>query len=167
MRSSRLRAIAIVTVMITSGERALCQQSAASVVHPELHADVIQGSATLVHGGVGLNAAIGTYARLGAVLALGARVDDGAGANRWGTGRLDIFGRFLLDPLRSSRWGLSGGGGVSVLAIPGERTRPYLLALLELEGPRSAGGASPIVGLGLGGGLRLGGGVRWGSVERR
>ena len=140
---------------------ARAQQRAIPVV-PELRADVIASDrATSLEGAVGVEIPFGPYVRVGLL--------GGAGASRERTGssqavgRVDLLGRFLLDPFRQSRLGFSAGAGVSLRAESGDRVRPQLLLVLELEGRRASNGISPSFQLGLGGGVRAGLGLRWSS----
>ena len=72
------------------------------------------------------------------------------------SGRVDAIARFLLDPFREMPLGLSLGGGVSVPYASGDTaTRPYLTAVVDIEG-RRRGGLTPALQLGLGGGARVG-----------
>jgi len=82
-------------------------------------------------------------------------------------GRFDLLVRFLLDPFRQSRYGLSLGGGMSVRAEPGERARPLLLVAVDVEGRRTSSGVVPAVQVGLGGGARIGVILRRGSPGAR
>jgi hypothetical protein len=101
-------------------------------------------------GGVGAFAPMGTYVRVGAVLAAGAsREPSGSRRTARGEGAL----RFQLDPFRERRIGVSVGGGVVARWAEDDKLRPYLLALVDLEG---RGRRSPAVQLALGGGLRVG-----------
>ncbi|MES2178959.1 MAG: hypothetical protein V4550_13955 [Gemmatimonadota bacterium] len=135
-------------------------------VKPEARADLVRtGSRTSLQLGGGVQIPAGYYARVGilgsvAVMANGGRADRG---------RLDVTGRFLLDPFRQSRWGLSAGAGLSIRVPDGidGGPKPYLLAVVDLEGPRSASGISPAFQIGLGGGLRIGAALRWGGVRAR
>jgi hypothetical protein len=107
----------------------------------------------------------GTYVRVGILAGAGATIED-EGTSR-AAGRVDVLARFLIDPFRQARWGLSAGAGVSLRADPGDRVRPRLLLALDLEGRRSRGGVSPSIQLGLGGGVRGGLGVRWSGRSAR
>ena len=73
------------------------------------------------------------------------------------TGRAEIVGRFLLDPLYEHRWGPYVAGGLGVAA------HPYVLVLLGLEGPR-LGRVTPALEAGLGDGVRLGFALRRSQV---
>ncbi len=80
---------------------------------------------------------------------------------------MDVIGRFLLDPFQQMRWGLSVGGGLSVLAARGDRLRPVLAVAADLERRRTSPGIAPAFQLGLGGGVRAGMALRWGTVRTR
>jgi hypothetical protein len=119
---------------------------------------VLDGRGTAVQGGAGVQIPIGVYVRVGVIGGLGTRwIDDEARLD----GRVDVLTRFLLDPFRQSRWGLSAGAGVSVHATSGENVQPDLLVALDLEGPRNSHGFSPAFQVGFGGGFRGGIGLRW------
>jgi hypothetical protein len=131
----------------------------------ELRVDaIVADSVTAVQGGIGVQIPAGYYARIGIDGALGADITNGHSEL---SGRLDLLARFLFDPFRQSRWALSGGGGVSLRAREGSNVRPYLVAVLDLEGPRSSSGVAPAFQLGLGGGVRMGVILRWASKSVR
>ena len=141
------------------------QSSSDARVTPELRADAIVARArTLLHAGAGLQVPAGYYARIGIIAGAGADVGTGATV---ASGRLDLVGRFLFDPFRQNRWGLSAGAGVSLRVREGDRVRPQLLTVFDLEGPRGENGLVPAVQLGLGGGVRLGAAMRWGAKGSR
>ncbi len=130
-------------------------------VTPELRADVIRINDRFgVEGGGGLQIPMGYYTRIGVTAAAGAIASNASG-------RLDVVARFLFDPFMQQRWGVSAGGGISLRARGNDHVRPYLLAVLDLEGPHSATGLSPALQLGLGGGVRIGGALRWGAPRNR
>jgi hypothetical protein len=130
-------------------------------VTPELRADIVRLNDHFgVEAGGGVQLPMGYYTRLGVTAAGGA-----IGSNA--SGRLDVVARFLFDPFLQQRWGVSAGGGISLRARAHDRVRPYLLTVIDLEGPHSASGLSPALQLGLGGGIRLGGALRWGAVRNR
>ena len=112
---------------------------------------IARGTAAQLGGGVVLPA--GLYVRLG--------IDGAAGATwrygqTFGSGRVDVIARFLLDPFRESRIGFSLGGGVSAPIGSAEPAQPpYLTAVFDIEGRRS-GGMTPALQIGLGGGTRIG-----------
>jgi len=131
---------------------------------PEVRVDAIGANPATVQGAVGVEIPAGWYVRVGVLAGAGASVEQGEQAP---AGRLDVLARFLLDPFRQSRWGLSAGGGISLLAREGDHVRPQLLVALDLEGPRASSGVSPSIQLGLGGGVRAGIGLRWGRIGVR
>jgi len=140
-------------------------QSTNGRVTPELRIDaIVNEHRTAVHAGAGIQVPAGSYARVGVIGAAGA---DAVRAGAEVSGRLDLIGRFLFDPFRQNRWALSAGAGVSVRAHVGERVRPWLVTVLDLEGPLNSSGFAPAFQLGLGGGVRLGGGLRWGARSAR
>jgi hypothetical protein len=114
----------------------------------ELRAEAYYTRAVL--GGVGLVVPIGTYARLGGVVAGGAYLDT----PREPAARADALIRFHFDPLRQSRRALYGAAGVSAMLDQDGRWRPYLLARLGVEGSAKAGWM-PAAELGLGGGAHI------------
>ena len=81
--------------------------------------------------------------------------------------RYETTVRFLLDPFRQARYGLSFGGGVGLTNsdglfgepnVLGERFqtwRPFLVTYADLELRKSAG-LTPALQLGIGSGIRLG-----------
>jgi len=105
-----------------------------------------------LQGGVGVNLPLGSYARLELVGAGG--VSRRADVDHH-SGRGDAVVRFLLDPFGESPWGLSLGGGMSVIFSDGARTREYLVVVADIEAPRVSG-IVPALQVGLGGGFRVG-----------
>jgi hypothetical protein len=81
--------------------------------------------------------------------------------------RYEASARFLLDPFRQARYGLSFGGGVGMTNSDGlfgppnqfgvrfQKWRPFLLAYSDLE-LRQTAGLTPALQLGIGSGIRLG-----------
>lgn len=142
---------AAVSVLAASGH-SVRAQGVALHPYPELRLDALLGQPGALQLGVGVAIPMGTYARLAVIGAGGVASQDGETA---GSARADVIMRFLLDPFRQERWGLSAGGGVSVRYDEGAGWRPFLALVLDLEGPRT-GALSPAVQLGLGGGARIG-----------
>jgi hypothetical protein len=132
----------------------------------EARVDYLGPSPDAVHAGVGVNLPVGTYLRMNVVGAGGASWDEA----RTGLSlRADVVGRFIFDPFRERRWGLSAGGGLSVRYDPGNgdrRWRPLLAVVVDLEGPRN-GSAAPALQVGLGGGARVGLIIRGADPNRR
>ncbi|MEP6989615.1 MAG: hypothetical protein ABJA80_01705 [bacterium] len=132
---------------------------------PVLRADAIIAShQTSLEVGGGAQFPAGYYVR---VDVLGAAGEHAQGGVHDASGRLDVVGRFLLDPFRRTPFGLSAGAGLSLRARHGDRIRPYLLMVADLEGPRTAAGVSPALQLGLGGGVRIGLAFRWSGKAAR
>jgi hypothetical protein len=81
--------------------------------------------------------------------------------------RYEATTRFLLDPFRQARYGLSLGGGIGMTNSDGlfgtpnilgerkQRWRPYLAAFADLE-LRKTAGLTPAVQVGIGSGIRAG-----------
>jgi hypothetical protein len=142
------------------------QDPASPGVMPELRADVLFGHQSAAQLGAGMQIPFGYYVRLGLDGAVGVRLGDvGAGSRM--DGRVDLLTRFLLDPFRQNRYGLSLGGGIGLRAEPGDHVRPVLLAALDLEGVRWSSGWVPALQVGLGGGARLGIVLRRGTPRAR
>ena len=157
---SRIRrkrfAAALAMLGLAFAPTAHAQQSTRNVFPPlELRADAIDPRSTrngTLQAGAGVNIPLGIYVRL--------EVDGAGGVTRrdevdYHSGRSDVLARFLLDPFAESPWGLSIGGGMSVLFADGARTHGYLVVIADLEAPR-VGGIVPGLQVGLGGGLRVG-----------
>lgn len=127
---------------------------------PELRVDVIDVRSDrrgTLQAGAGLGLPLGYYARLGVIAAGGVTQRDDA---MLGSGRLDLVTRFLFDPFREARWGLSVGGGMTVTYVAQEEWRELVLVLIDLETPPVKRRIVPAIQLGLGGGARVGVAVR-------
>jgi hypothetical protein len=135
-------------------------------VKPELRADVLFGHQSAVQVGAGAQIPFGYYVRVGFDGAVGLHDGDGISGSR-ADARVDLLTRFLLDPFRQSRYGLSLGGGIGLRAEPGDRVRPVLLIALDVEGSRWSSGWLPALQLGLGGGARVGLVLRKGTAVAR
>jgi hypothetical protein len=131
------------------------QEVATPWVKPELRADVLFGRASAVQVGAGALIPLGYYVRVDLDGAVGLRDDTRMSGSR-ADARVDLLTRFLLDPFRQSRFGLSLGGGIGLRAEPGDHVRPVLLAALDVEGRRWSSGWVPALQVGLGGGARVG-----------
>lgn len=119
----------------------------------EWRADATVARRTAAEVGAGLIVPVGVYLRVAADLAGG--VIAGGARAPGGSGRVDLVGRFLLDPLDEHRWGPYLAGGAGYRAAADARGRVVLVALLGLEGPR-AGRIVPAVEAGFAGGLSVG-----------
>lgn len=122
------------------------------LVQWQARADFIAARESLVQIGGGLNLPAGYYVRLGVDVAGGPQFAAGRTVF---AGRTDFTARFLLDPFMETRYGLYGGGGVSVRWTDVQGWREYLVVLAGLEGPAHSGWRSAIEA-GLGGGTRVG-----------
>ena len=121
--------------------------------YAEYRADGIFGRGASAQGGVGASIPLGIYVRLGVDAAAGAAWRD---QTTRAAGRVDVIGRFLLDPFRETPVALSFGGGVSVPYTDGDpHVRPYLTVVIDVEG-RMRGPVTPALQIGLGGGTRVG-----------
>ena len=160
----RGRCAAAAALLLLAPRASLGAQATDARLAPELRVDALGGRGTSAQIGAGVQIPAGAYVRVGVIGAVGNRWLDGGYATE---GRADVLARFLLDPFRQSRWGLSAGGGVSLLAHAGDRVRPNLLVALDLEGPRWSSGVSPAFSVGLGGGVRGGVALRWGRARAR
>lgn len=119
--------------------------------------DVIDAGATAIQAGIGLGFPVGVYLRPVLLVAAGPATNGDVWRS---SSRVDAIARFLLDPFRESRFGLYGGGGVSVLHDPWDRWRGVITVTLGLELPAHAGGAWAFE-------AGFGGGIRFGIVLRR
>ena len=139
-------------------------------VQPELRVDVIAARTTGVYAGGGVSTPLGTYVRLGAIVAAGVVTGGGpsisSAAERRASARADLLARFLVDPFLQSRWAPYAGGGASVRYDEGGHGRGYLVALIGIEGPPT-GGLLPALEVGLGGGTRVGLTLRRAVPNRR
>ena len=160
------RVVAPIGVLVTAIFPVIARtQTLQLPLQTEARLDGIFATASAVHAGLGLSVPTGIYLRTGVV--------GGVGAGKGGAdGRLDIVGRFTLDPFRQSRWAPYAGAGLS------QRFRTddngghgaFLLIYLGVEGPLPHGeqnGWAPALELGLGGGARIGFIMRRGIHGRR
>lgn len=148
----KARALAVVVAAMLSPRRVHAQESPVRVQR-ELRADLLVGRRPAVQAGAGIQVPLGYYVRIGGDAAVGSRI-DGEYAGRL-DGRIDLLGRFLLDPFRQSAYGVSAGAGLSSRLTPGQRATPLLLVALDLE-LRKTPGWTPALQVGLGGGARVG-----------
>lgn len=151
-----VRHVVLAGVLTLSGVAAVAgaQGAVASGVQPEFRADLLLGHRGAVQGGVGVQIPAGVYVRIGADLSAGVRTGriDGSRLD----GRADILARFLLDPYRQSRYGVSAGAGLSARLERGERASPLLLVALDVEQHEPGDVWVRALQVGLGGGARIG-----------
>ena len=95
---------------------------------------------------------MGNYIRVAMVAGGGVTMADGESI---ASGRVDLVGRFVIDPFRQSKRGPYAGAGVSWRAERGETGRAYVVMMFGLEGNPGARFV-PAIEVGLGGGTRVG-----------
>ena len=127
-------------------------QPPAQLLQPEVRADYIGSRAAAAHVGFGLNVPATTYVRLGIVAALG---QAWSGGNATIAGRVDGLVRFVVDPLRESRWAPYATGGIGGIYDGSAKWRGVLVGALGAEGPVT-GRVVPAIEVGFGGGVRIG-----------
>ena len=147
-------AFAVVALSSATGEARAQQRSQqpAQRLQPEVRADYIGSRAAAAHLGFGLNVPATTYVRFGLVAALG---QAWSGGNATIAGRVDGLVRFVVDPLRESRWAPYAAGGIGGLYDGSEKWRGVLVGALGAEGPVT-GRVVPAIEVGFGGGVRIG-----------
>jgi hypothetical protein len=117
-------------------------------VLPEIRADVVTGDVTTAHLSAGVHVTSGTYFRIAVFGGYGRAWDDDLDGVSY---RLEVQGRFHLDPLRSTRFGVYGIGGVTTTHDPfadwqsrmvvgaGVELPAYARATLALEAAMAGG----------------------------
>jgi hypothetical protein len=158
------RLVSIVTALVGAlGARTVPAQRIELPSYVEYRADAIDGRGTTAQAGLGYTMPLGIYVRVAAIGAIGPQWRDGRTLM---AGRSDLIARFLLDPFRQTPVALSIGGGVSVPYQQGAVSRPYLAAVIDVEGRRH-GRLTPALQVGIGGGTRIGLGFRTSVRQRR
>lgn len=152
MNHSRLLIAAGFALLAGRAPRARGQGAPVPAPYGELRGDAIITRHTAAELGAGLVVPMGIYVRTGFDAAAGAVWQHGAARS---AARADAIARFLLDPFREVPIGVSLGGGVSFAYIDGDHVRPYVVAVLDVEGEAHRG-FTPALELGLGGGTRIG-----------
>ena len=124
---------------------------------PELRADAFASDPYAVHGGAGLGLRLGYYARIVAIVGAGASAggDSRADERTHASGRIELLGRFVLDPFREQPRGPYAAAGLVQRLEDGARPRTRLTAVVGVEG-RPRGGWAPSLEAGFGGGVRVG-----------
>jgi hypothetical protein len=133
--------------------RAQVVRDTAPAVRTEWRVDASVARRTAAQAGAGLIVPVGIYVRVAADL--GGGVVAGGARPAGASGRVDLIGRLLLDPLDEHHWGPYLAAGTGYRADAGDRGRLVLVALLGVEGPR-AGHVVPAIEAGFAGGLRVG-----------
>lgn len=125
---------------------------------PELRADVtIQDSLTVLHLGGGFHVNSGSYMRLAMLAGYGVAA---SGDESSPTYRVEVQGRFHLDPTRSSRFGFYGLGGVVTSHDDFSNWQSRIVAGTGVELPAHGRGTIAIE-------VALAGGVRISVLARR
>jgi hypothetical protein len=120
----------------------------------EARIETLISRTTAVHAAVGANVIAGTYMRFAILGAAGARNVAG----EWRpSGRVDLVGRFHVDPHRQFSRGLYVVGGASALLDDGVHTRIRAMVGAGIESRALGAGNGWIVGAegGFGGGGRI------------
>jgi hypothetical protein len=127
------------------------QEPARRRVLPELRVDVVTGDVTSAQAAAGVHITSGTYARIAVLGGLGRAWSDGQQGTSY---RVEVQGRFHLDPLRTTRFGLYGLGGVATSHDPFAEWQSRLVLGAGVELPAYAR-ATLAVEAALAGGLRV------------
>lgn len=127
---------------------------------PELRIDGFSGDPWGAHLGAGLGVRLGYNARLAIAGGVGRSytADEGSGSggsHGRASGRIEVLGRFVLDPFREAARGPYAAAGVVQRLEAGLSPRTRLTAMVGVEG-RSRRGWAPSLELGFGGGVRAG-----------
>lgn len=150
----RLRARTIVSFLVLVGGTATMAESQAprrQVALPEVRLEASSGDVSSAQLGVGLRYPVGTYFRVALI---------GGGGVAWHAGatghiaRLEVQGRFHLDPFREARFGIYGIGGVAASHDPLAKFQARLAAGAGIELPTRDDSAIAIEAA-LAGGVRV------------
>jgi hypothetical protein len=116
MRESRICAkCALVVALLLVPVGRLAAQPVRRRILPELRAEVASGDVTSGHVAMGLHVTSGTYFRLALLAGAGSAWKDD---ERRASYRVEIQGRFHLDPFRDAWLGFYGVGGVAASHDP-------------------------------------------------
>ena len=118
---------------------------------PELRADVVTGDVVSAQTAAGVHITSGTYVRVALLGGYGRAWNDEAHGASY---RMEVQGRFHLDPLRTTRFGLYGLGGVVTSHDPFADWQSRLVLGAGVELPAYAR-ATLAVEAALAGGLRI------------
>ena len=123
---------ALVLALALAPIEALSAQRVQRRILPELRADVVTGDVVSGQIAAGFHVNTGTYVRLAALAGVGAAWDD----NESGTSfRVEVQGRFHLDPFRNALFGLYGLGGVATSHDPFAEWQSRLVVGAGIELP--------------------------------
>jgi hypothetical protein len=143
----------IATALLIAGARSVLGQAppASRRVLPELRTDLVTGDVTTAQIAAGVHITSGTYFRVAVLAGFGRAWDGGASGDSY---RGELQGRFHMDPLRSTRFGLYGIGGVAASHDPFNEWQSRLVVGVGMELPAYAR-STLAVEAALAGGLRL------------
>jgi hypothetical protein len=152
-------------VAIATGVTAqrVCDAQELPPLQGEVRGDVFVARGVTVHAGAGVNVLAGQNVRISIVAGAGRAFED---AESEFSARVEVTGRFLMDPAFSAKWGMYAGGGVGLRKERSNSFLGVLILVLGAEGQRW-GAFVPFVETGYGGGLRLSAGLRQGLIGRR
>ena len=120
-------------------------------VLPELRTDVVIADVLTAHASAGVHVTSGTYFRIAVFGGFGRAWDDDRNGESY---RLEVQGRFHLDPLRSTRFGLYGLGGITTTHDPFANWQSRMVLGAGVELP-AHGRATLAFETAFAGGLRL------------
>lgn len=146
-------ALMVLSAAASAGLQAQTGASPASGPLPEVRAEALISRANAMHAGAGISARLGRSASL-AALGTVAFARQAGGVDT----RLEITGRFHLDPERRARVSLYAAGGAAALRRDHSDWSGVLVALIGADVGRARW--LPFFEVGYGGGLRLVAGVR-------
>lgn len=132
-------------------------QGNARRILPEVRADALVGTVDAVHIGGGFHANSGTYMRLALLGGYGRAWSGDRSSDSY---RVEVQGRFHLDPARSSRLGLYGIGGILASHDDFADWQSRIVAGAGVELPAHARGTLALE-------VALAGGFRFSILTRR
>jgi hypothetical protein len=143
----------------TLGASTAAAQSQGNVrrILPEVRADVVVGTVDAVQFGGGFHVNTGTYMRLALLGGSGRAWSENRSS---GSYRVELLGRFHLDPARNSRFGLYGTGGILVSHDDFAHWQTRMVAGAGVELPAHARGTLAVE-------VALAGGFRFSILTRR
>ena len=160
MRVDGLLVCASLTLVAAGAPLAAQVPQASTRWQPELRVDGFSGEPWAVHAGAGLGMRLTYNARLVVAGGIGESWSDATGGSGPGgrqqlSGRVDVMGRFILDPFREQARGPYAAAGLSQRLEAGLRPRTRITAVVGVEG-QPHGGWVPSLEAGFGGGVRVG-----------
>ena len=138
-------------------------QAPARRVLPEARVDLVTGDVTTAHLSAGVHVTSGIYFRLALLAGYGRAWDDDRDGDSY---RVELQGRFHLDPLRTTRLGLYGIGGITTTHDPFAEWQSRMVLGAGVELPAYAR-TTLAVEAALAGGLRISMAVRRVPLGRR